>query len=132
VVLQAFVSLRPKDYQGDGLVFPSEQGTALNPSNVWNRVLVPACERAGIPPVNWQNFRYTYSTWAAATGESIKAVQAQMGHNDPKLTLSVYTQPMPEQQRQVAMKVAGVLHKVLFPDVPMSAIVGAGAGNAVN
>ena len=131
-VLDALRGVRPEDYQPDGLVFPSAQGTALNPSNVWNRVLAPACDRAGIPRINWHNFRYTYATLAAATGESIKAVQAQLGHTDSKLTLSVYTQPMPEQQRQVATKVAGVLNKVLFPNVPTSALAEMRAGNAVN
>jgi integrase len=118
VVLDSLACLRPKQVQPDDFVFHSERGTPLNPYNVLNRVIRPACKRAGLPPISWHAFRYTYSTWADPTGESIKALQAQLGHNDSKLTLSVYTQPMPAAQRQVAAKVADVLHRVLLPVAP--------------
>ncbi len=77
-------------------------------------LLTPACQRAGIPAVGWHAFRYTFATWADASGESLKALQAQMGHTDSRLTLGVYAQPMPEQQRRISGKVAGRL----FPTVP--------------
>jgi integrase len=109
VVLDALARLRPANTQPDDLVFHTERGTVLNPENVRNRVLVPACRRAGIPIVSWHNFRYTYSTWADPTGESIKALQAQLGHTDSRLTLGVYTQPMPSSQRAMASKIARVL-----------------------
>jgi integrase len=109
MLLEALASLRPERYQPEDFVFRSEKGTALHATNVQRRVLNPACERAGIPRVSWHNFRYTYATWADPSGESIKALQAQLGHTDSKLTLSVYTQPMPEAQRQIARKIAGVL-----------------------
>ena len=96
------------------LVFSTERGTPLNPNNVRSRVLNPACRAAKVPLVGWHNFRYTYSTWAEPTGESIKALQTQLGHTDSRLTLSVYTQPMPEAQRQLASKVA----RVLLPITP--------------
>jgi len=114
LVLEALAALRPDRYQPDDFLFASETGTALHPTNVQRRVLNPACQRAGVPRVSWHNFRYTYSTWVDPTGESIKALQAQLGHTDSKLTLSVYTQPMPEAQRGIARKIAGVL----FPIVP--------------
>lgn len=41
-------------------------------------VIHPACKRAGIPVVSWHNFRYTFSTWANPTAESIKALQTQL------------------------------------------------------
>ena len=89
--------------------FLSDRGTAFNPNNVRNRVLVSACQRAKIPQVSWHNFRYTYSTWANPSGESIKALQAQLLHTDSRLTLSVYTQPMPEAQKLLACKISSVL-----------------------
>jgi integrase len=109
VVFESLARLQPVHFQPDDFVFHTERGTSMNPHNALTRGIHPACKRAGIPRLSWHVFRYTFSTWAAATGESIKAVQAQLGHTDPKLTLSVYTQPMPEAQRQVASKVAGVL-----------------------
>jgi len=108
-VVEALRRLRPADANPESLVFCTDHGTALNPNNIRNRVLVPACKRAKIPQVAWHSFRYTYSTWANPSGESIKALQAQLGHTDSRLTLSVYTQPMPEAQKQLACKIASVL-----------------------
>jgi len=113
-VFESLKRLRPAQCQPDDFVFPSERGTPLNPNNVLNRVLHPACERAKLPFVSWHNFRYTYATWANPTGESIKALQAQLGHTDSRLTLDVYTQPMPEAQRQLAGRIA----RVLLPIAP--------------
>ena len=109
VVFEALARLRPEHVQPDDLVFHSKVGTPLGSSHLRNRVLHPACDRAGIPRVSWHTFRYTYATWAEATGESIKALQAQLGHTDSRVTLDVYTQPMPEAQRRIADKVARVL-----------------------
>lgn len=114
IVLNGLGSLRPANFQPDDLIFHTERGTPLDPNNLLKRVLHPACERARVPLISWHNFRYTYSTWADPTGESIKALQAQLGHTDSRLTLSVYTQPMPEAQRRLANKVA----RVLVPNGP--------------
>ena len=114
VVLETLRKLRPAMCQPEDLVFCTDRGTPLNPNNVLNRVLHSACKTAGIPRVSWHNFRYTYSTWANPTGESIKALQSQLGHTDSRLTLSVYTQPMPEAQKKLAGKIA----RVLLPVAP--------------
>ncbi len=115
-VLDALARLRPALCQPDDFVFHTERGTPMNPHNVSRRVLRPACERAGIPVVGFHNFRYTYSTWADPTRESIKALQSQLGHTDSRLTLSVYTQPIPDVQRELASKIA----RVLLPSAPKS------------
>jgi len=107
--IEALLRLRPTHANPESLIFRTDRGTAFNPNNVRNRVLVPACKRAKIPQVAWHSFRYTYSTWANPSGESIKALQAQLGHTDSRLTLSVYTQPMPEAQKQLACKISSVL-----------------------
>lgn len=111
-VLRALARLRPEPFDAEALVFSSGRGTAFHPRNVDRRILTPACERAGITHVSWHDFRRTYATWANATGDSIKALQAQLGHTDSRLTLGVYTQPMPEAQRQIAAKVARVLDPI--------------------
>jgi len=109
LVMQALARLKPLASTPDDFVFPSDTGTPLSPNNVRNRVVIAACKRAGIPTVGWHMFRYTYSTWANPSGESIKALQNQLGHVDSKITLGVYVQPIPEAQRQIAAKVQGVL-----------------------
>lgn len=113
-VMESLKNIRPKTFQADDLIFHTDRGTPLNPNNVLNRMLHPACKAAGIPRVGWHNFRYTFSTWADPTGESIKALQTQMGHANARLTLEVYTQPQPEAQKLLAGKVA----RVLLPVAP--------------
>ena len=122
VVLEALARLRPAHFQPDDLLFRSKVETPLNPEHVRNRVLHPACERAKIPCVGWHTFRYTYATWAEPTGESIKALQAQLGHTDSRVTLDVYTQPMPEAQRRIAAKVARVLLPIAAESVDEEAV----------
>ncbi|MBI1983829.1 MAG: site-specific integrase [Acidobacteria bacterium] len=112
--LDALARLHPALSQPDDFVFHTERGTPMSPHNVSRRELRPACERAGIPVVGWHNFRYTYATWADPSRESIKALQSQLGHTDSRLTLSVYTQPIPDAQRGLASKIA----RVLLPNAP--------------
>jgi Phage integrase family len=88
-VIESLRQLRPDKFQPEDFVFHTDRGTPLNPNNVLNRVLHSACKEAGIPRASWHNFRYTFSTWANPTGESIKALQSQLGHTDSRLTLSV-------------------------------------------
>ena len=85
-------------------------------------MLHDACDRAKVPRVSWHNFRYAFSTWANPTGESIKALQTQLGHTDSRLTLDVYT--MPEAQKKLASKVA----RVLLPVAPKFEEGNQGAG----
>jgi integrase len=113
-VLDSLLALRPAQFQPDDYVFHTERGTSLDSHNVLSRVLHPACKLAGIPRVSWHNFRYTYSTWANPTGESIKALMSQLGHTNSRMTLDVYTQPMPEAQKKLADKIA----RVLLPVAP--------------
>lgn len=75
--------------------------------------IAAACKLADSAGVSWHNFRYTFSTWANPTGESIKALQSQLGYTDSRLTLSVGT-PIPEAQKQLSDKVA----RVLLPVAP--------------
>ncbi len=109
LVMQALARLKPSEAAPDDFVFQSATKSPLSPNNVRNRVLIPACKRAGIQLVGWHTFRYTYSTWADPSGESIKALQNQLGHVDSKITLGIYVQPIPEAQRRIAAKVQGVL-----------------------
>jgi integrase len=127
-VLDALESIRPAQHQPDDFVFHTDRGTPLNPNNVLNRVLHPASKAAGIPRVSWHNFRYTYTTWANPTSESIKALQSQLGHTNSRMTLDVYTQPMPKVQKKLAGKIA----RVLLPVAPKKKQPGQAEGVLLN
>jgi len=47
-VLDALESIRPANHQPEDFVFHTDRGTAMNPNNVLNRTLHPACKAAGM------------------------------------------------------------------------------------
>ena len=126
--MRAWARLKPNGGSPDDFAFTNVSGTTLNPNSVRNRVLIPACTRAGIPLAGWHTFRYTYSTWANPSGESIKALQNQLGHVDSRITLGVYVQLVPEAQRLIAAKVQGVL----LPIAPKSSAPGNGSEGVIH
>lgn len=86
-------------------VFPTETGGRQNPSNIRNRVLARAVERAnenlgardasplpeGLTP---RSLRRTFISLLLALGEEVPYVMRQVGDADPKVTLSIYAQVM--------------------------------------
>jgi integrase len=83
----------------DSLVFPSRSGTYLLPGNLLKRYLLPACEKAGIPPLSWHAFRRTHATLLSDMGEPLKTAQAQLGHANLSTTADIYAQVVPASQR---------------------------------
>ena len=85
--------------------FPTETGGAQNASNVRNRVLALSVERAnqrleerGLSPLpdglTPHSMRRTFISLLLAIGEDVPYVMGQVGHADPKVTLSIYAQVM--------------------------------------
>ena len=74
----------------NGPVFPSQEGTHLDPSNVAARVLKPAARRAGVPWAGFHTFRHTCATMLFRHGLNAKQVQMWLGHHSPAFTLETY------------------------------------------
>ncbi len=99
----------------DGRVFATSTGRAMNPSNIRNRVLSPAVERAGKQLVKAglvplpegltpHKLRHTYTGLLAALGTDPGAMMDLLGHTDPGFTLRVYRHSMrrdPESRDQL-------------------------------
>jgi integrase len=64
----------------DGLVFPSTDGEPLRRSNFRRRVWEPATAAAGMTGFRFHDLRHTAATLAAASGTSLKALMARIGH----------------------------------------------------
>ena len=86
-------------------VFPTQSGGPLNQSNVRNRLLAKAVERAnehleddGHPPLpdglTPHKLRHTFASLLVALGTDPGAVMDQLGHEDAALTLRVYRHGM--------------------------------------
>jgi integrase len=74
--------------RGDGLVFPSETGTALSRQNVLQRWLYPLLEAAELPRVTFHGLRHTGASllW----DENLKVLSTRIGHSSIKTTADVY------------------------------------------
>ena len=88
-------------------MFPTSTGARQNPSNVRNRLLAPAVERANesrgddamtLPNVTPHSLRRTFASLALAAGRDPRWVMAQIGHTDARFTLSVYGQIVQRQR----------------------------------
>lgn len=81
-------------------VFPTSKGKRDNPSNIRNRFLAAAVERANtdlkaagraaMPAVTPHSLRRTFISLLLAAGADVPYVMAQAGHTDPKMTLGLY------------------------------------------
>jgi integrase len=89
----------------DDFVFPTERGARQDRNNARRRVVSRSVERAsenltargrnplpeGITP---HSLRRTFISLLLATGAEVPYVMRQVGHSDPKVTLSIYAQVM--------------------------------------
>jgi integrase len=108
--LTTYAADRPPS-AGEAPAFPTRNGTRRNKDNVRLRVIAPAVARTnelrvaqGRPPIRAHvtphTFRRTYITYMIAAGYDLPYVQAQVGHDDPSVTLSIYAQVMRRADRE--------------------------------
>ncbi len=71
----------------DGLVFPAAEGGPLRRSNFRRRVWLPATTKVGVPALRFHDLRHTAATLAAASGASLKALMARIGHSSAAAAL---------------------------------------------
>ena len=72
------------------LVFCSTVGTILDPDNVADRVLAPACAAAGVEWAGFHTFRHTVASRLFAEGRNVVQVQRWLGHHSASFTLDTY------------------------------------------
>jgi integrase len=91
-------------------VFPTQACGPMNPSNVRNRILAKAVERANerlekadatpLPDkLTPHKLRHTFASLLVALGTDPGAVMDQLGHTDPTFTLRVYRHGMRRDDR---------------------------------
>ena len=72
------------------LVFRSTVASVLDPDNLADRVLAPACAQAGVPWAGFHTFRHTVASRLFAQGRNVVQVQRWLGHHSPSFTLDTY------------------------------------------
>jgi len=74
----------------DQPVFASTVGTLLDPDNLAERVLAPACAEAGVEWAGFHTFRHTAASRLFAAGRNPVQVQRWLGHHSASFTLDTY------------------------------------------
>jgi integrase len=79
---------------GNGLVFGTEKGAPMNPSNVRRDIWIPLKSRAGVPGLDLYSLRHTFASLGRTAGESAFNVARMMGHSRSTLVDQVYAHSM--------------------------------------
>lgn len=71
-------------------VFTTPTGKVVRHNNFYARIWIPACERAGLAGTRVHDLRHTHASWLISDGQSLEAVQDQLGHESILTTRKVY------------------------------------------
>ena len=82
-------------YQDQGLIFTTDTGAPINPSNLRQRSFAPLLKRAGLPHMRFHDLRHTCATLLLSRGVHPKFVQELLGHSTIARTLDTYSHVMP-------------------------------------
>ena len=92
------------------LVFTSEVGTPLNPSNL-KRVRYALMDKADVPRIRLHDFRHLHASLAIRGGMDAKMLADRFGHARASFTLDRYTHLFESQRAQSAVSLLDFLPK---------------------
>ena len=99
-------------YEDQGLLFSTDTGCPINPSNLRQRSLLPLLKKAGLPQIRLHDLRYTCATLLLSQGTHPKVVQELLGHATIAITLDTYSHVMPSMGDQTAKAMENALAAV--------------------
>ena len=82
-------------YRDQGLVFASEVGTLVNPTNLRERSFASLLKRAGLSRIRFHDLRHTCATLLLSRNVHPKYVQELLGHANIAITLDTYSHVVP-------------------------------------
>lgn len=110
----ALGAVRPLLGKPRDLVFRSGSGGPISHSNFYNNVWRPSCERAGLNPhPRIHDARHTHASWLISDGQSIEAVQDQLGHESSETTRRIYAHLLPAVGVAVGRSASASLERAL-------------------
>lgn len=92
-----------------GLVFTTEIGTPVNPSNFRNRSFYPLLKAAGLPRIRFHDLRHTAATLLVASGVNMRVVSEILGHSSAAFTLDTYSHVLPAMRKAAASRMQSIL-----------------------
>ena len=96
-------------HQEVGLVFTSEAGTLINPTNLRRRSFASLLQRARVPRVRFHDPRHTCATLLFSRNVHPKDVQELLGHSSISITLDTYSHVIPGTGDRAARAIEDIL-----------------------
>ncbi len=85
-----------------GLVFTTDVGGPLHPTNMTTRSFRPLLARAGLPRIRFHDLRHTAATTLLGRSVPTKIVSEMLGHSSTAITDDIYAHVTPTMQRAAA------------------------------
>jgi integrase len=85
-------------YEDQSLVFTTERGTLVNPTNPRERYFAPLLKKAGLPAFRFHDLRHTCATLLLSRNVNPKIVSEMLGHASIAITLDTYSHVLPNMQ----------------------------------
>lgn len=85
-------------YRDQGLVFATEAGTLVNPTNLRQRSFAKLLKRAKLPEIRFHDLRHTCATLLLVRNVNPKIVSEMLGHSSISITLDTYSHVLPDMQ----------------------------------
>lgn len=96
--------------QPDGLMFVTAGGTGMRRQRFIDQVWKPTVRRTGLPEtIGFHDLRHYYASLLIAHGESVKVVQARLGHKSALETLDTYGHLWPDSEDSTRAAVDSIL-----------------------
>ncbi|MGB9858951.1 MAG: tyrosine-type recombinase/integrase [Moorellaceae bacterium] len=95
-------------YQDSGLVFCTEDGKQIDPSN-FLRHYKSLLRKAGLPEASFHALRHTFATLLLEAGEDLKTVQELLRHTRIDVTADIYSHVTERLKRRASAKVDEIL-----------------------
>jgi integrase len=92
----------------DALIFTNERRHPLR-RNRFGEIWSAAVSRAGLDGLRFHDLRHFYASLLIRHGESVKVVQARLGHASASETLDTYSHLWPDNEERTRAAVDGVL-----------------------
>ncbi|MGI8541163.1 MAG: tyrosine-type recombinase/integrase [Rubrobacteraceae bacterium] len=90
-------------WKDQGLIFPNETGSLLNPSNLRTRSFKRIKAASGVrDDLRFHDLRHTCATLLLGEGVNAKVVSEMLGHASITITLNTYSHVLPDMQDSAA------------------------------
>ena len=112
--MPALVAIEPLIRKPNDLIFLTASGGPVRHANFLTNVWAKACKRAGLDPrPRIHDTRHSHASWLISDGQSLEAVQDQLGHESILTTRGTYGHLQPALGVAIGLSASAAMDRVL-------------------